>query len=72
MCHHGLKARWLIFGRSQALTRVSLSSVKRKIEGKKRNFSLDLENFIVSISLSTLNFREFDTETLVFSRFFRV
>ena len=32
--------------------------LERKIESRKRNFSLDLENLIVSISLSTLDFRE--------------
>ena len=31
-------------------------ALERKIESRKRNFSLDLENLIVSISLSTLNF----------------
>ena len=33
-------------------------ALERKIESRKRNFSLDLENLIVSISLSTLDFRE--------------
>ena len=33
-------------------------ALERKIESGKRNFSLDLENLIVSISLSTLDFRE--------------
>ena len=33
-------------------------ALKRKIESRKRNFSLDLENLIVPISLSTLDFRE--------------
>ena len=33
-------------------------ALERKIEIRKRNFSLDLENFIVSISFSTLDFRE--------------
>ena len=33
-------------------------ALERKIESRKRNFSLDLKNLIVSISLSTLDFRE--------------
>ena len=33
-------------------------ALERKVESRKRNFSLDLENLIVSISLSTLDFRE--------------
>ena len=33
-------------------------ALERKSESRKRNFSLDLENLIVSISLSTLDFRE--------------
>ena len=33
-------------------------ALERKIESRKRNFSLDLENLIVSISLSTLDYRE--------------
>ena len=33
-------------------------ALERKIESRKRNFSLDLENLIVPISLSTLDFRE--------------
>ena len=33
-------------------------ALERKIESRKRNFSLDLENLMVSISLSTLDFRE--------------
>ena len=41
-------------------------ALERKIESRKRNFSLDLENLIVSISISTLDFREFDTKCLVF------
>ena len=32
-------------------------TLERKIESRKRNFSLDLENLIVSISLSTLDFQ---------------
>ena len=31
-------------------------ALERKIESRKRNFSLDLENLIVSFSLSTLDF----------------
>ena len=40
-------------------------ALERKIESRKRNFSLDLENLIVSISLSTLDFREWQ-ETILF------
>ena len=46
------------------MTSPSLSGIgenldlERKIESRKRNFSLDLENLIVSISLSSLDFRE--------------
>ena len=39
-------------------------ALERKIESRKRNFSLDLENLIVSISLSTLDF-SLESETLV-------
>ena len=39
-------------------------ALERKIESKKRNFSLDLENLIVAISLSTLNFREWQQKIL--------
>ena len=38
---------------------------ERKIKRRKRNFSLDLENFIASISLSTLDLREWQ-ETILF------
>ena len=40
-------------------------ALERKIESRKRNFSLDLENLIVPISLSTLDFREWQ-ETILF------
>ena len=40
-------------------------ALERKIESRKRNFSLDLENLIVSISLSTLDFWEWQ-ETILF------
>ena len=39
-------------------------ALERKIESRKRNFSLDLENLIVSISLSTLDFREWQDKIL--------
>ena len=51
-------------------------ALERKIESRKRNFSLDLENLIVSISLSTLDFREWQDKFLFllsyFSQFLRV
>ena len=40
-------------------------ALERKIESRERNFSLDLENLIVPISLSTLDFREWQ-ETILF------
>ena len=39
-------------------------ALERKIESRKRNFSLDLENLIFSISLSTLDFREWQQKIL--------
>ena len=47
-------------------------ALERKIESRKRNFSLDLENLIVSISLSTLDFREWQEKFSFYSRFSRV
>ena len=39
-------------------------ALERKIESRKRNFSLDLENLIFSISLSPLDFREWQQKIL--------
>merc|ERR1711994_505161 len=39
-------------------------ALERKIESRKRNFSLDLENLIVSISLSTLDFQKWQDKIL--------
>ena len=49
--------------RSEAGIDKSLA-LERKIESRKRNFSLDLKNLIFSISLPTLDFREWQQKIL--------
>ena len=55
----------VITGHHDHLTGIDKSlALERKIESRKRNFSLDLENLIFSISLSTLDFREWQQKIL--------